>query len=350
MYFRPTSQNLPTALVTRLEIIDNTQYTYLRYELNFKQSLFEISNPRLKSLQHTAKQTCSTVNMQKHPASVCCYLNLSARVIQPSFDAQSLCILHSDFSKTSTYANRWSLDDSLAEAYCMLTAGITNSNCLKSLKFNLIPSALRKSRVFKSLYNIKTLFLSFPFLRNNRILNQNLNIGVIIVRKCTCKFCKSLKLLREKKMGIILSSTQNEFISFKMKQLWKYLFQRSLTKRLQDWLNHPVQLGCYKFWSSLCSHVSSPTELNQFSTLMSTVIRCLLIGPGASILILIISTPFIFFLSINFWVSKLLVVDWQGRRRFRGGSTLIRDSRIGSRSCVKRRKKRRKSIINQERI
>ncbi|KNZ57625.1 putative signal peptide protein [Puccinia sorghi] len=54
----------------------------------------------------TEKKTCSTACM-----------------IQPSFDAQSLCILHSDCAKTSTYASRWSLDDSLAGACCMSTAG-----------------------------------------------------------------------------------------------------------------------------------------------------------------------------------------------------------------------------------
>ncbi|KNZ53132.1 hypothetical protein VP01_3336g3 [Puccinia sorghi] len=48
------------------------------------------------------------VDMQKLPRSFCCYFNISTRVIQPSFAAQSLCILHSDHAKTSTYANRWS--------------------------------------------------------------------------------------------------------------------------------------------------------------------------------------------------------------------------------------------------
>ncbi|KNZ45843.1 hypothetical protein VP01_774g1 [Puccinia sorghi] len=53
----------------------------------------------------------------------CCYSNHSPKVIQPSFDAQSLCRLHSDCTKTSNYANMWSLDGSLAGACCMSTAG-----------------------------------------------------------------------------------------------------------------------------------------------------------------------------------------------------------------------------------
>ncbi|KNZ55192.1 putative signal peptide protein [Puccinia sorghi] len=50
------------------------------------------------------------VDMQKLPGSFCCCSNLSPRVILPSFDAHSLCILHSDCAKTSKYANRWILD------------------------------------------------------------------------------------------------------------------------------------------------------------------------------------------------------------------------------------------------
>ncbi|KNZ58044.1 putative signal peptide protein [Puccinia sorghi] len=49
-----------------------------------------------------------------------CYSHLSPRVIQPSFDAQLLCKLHSDCSKTSTHTNRWILDGSLAGA-CQLS-------------------------------------------------------------------------------------------------------------------------------------------------------------------------------------------------------------------------------------
>ncbi|KNZ62302.1 hypothetical protein VP01_1288g4 [Puccinia sorghi] len=65
----------------------------------------------------------TAINMKKLPGSFCLSSNLSARVIQPSFDAKSVCILHSGCTKKSTYANRWSLDDSLAEACCMSTAG-----------------------------------------------------------------------------------------------------------------------------------------------------------------------------------------------------------------------------------
>ncbi|KNZ62127.1 hypothetical protein VP01_130g5 [Puccinia sorghi] len=64
------------------------------------------------------RHTDTHVDMQKLPESFCCHSDLSPRVIQPSFDAQSLYRLHSDFAKTFTHANRWSLDDSLAGACC----------------------------------------------------------------------------------------------------------------------------------------------------------------------------------------------------------------------------------------
>ncbi|KNZ56336.1 hypothetical protein VP01_242g1 [Puccinia sorghi] len=75
---------------------------------------------------HHCKQKLAqlpAVGMQKLPGIFCCYSKLSPKVIQPSFDAQSLCILHNDCAETSTHANRWSLDDSLVGACCMSTAG-----------------------------------------------------------------------------------------------------------------------------------------------------------------------------------------------------------------------------------
>ncbi|KNZ62436.1 hypothetical protein VP01_126g2 [Puccinia sorghi] len=45
------------------------------------------------------------VDMQKVPQSFCCYSNHYPKRIQPSFDEQSLCRLHSDCAKTSTNAN-----------------------------------------------------------------------------------------------------------------------------------------------------------------------------------------------------------------------------------------------------
>ncbi|KNZ64015.1 hypothetical protein VP01_1075g3 [Puccinia sorghi] len=67
--------------------------------------------------------------------------------LMPNFDAQSLCRLHSDCAKTSTCANFWSLDGSLAGACCMSTAGSSASffavYCMVGLswdKLMLIPS------------------------------------------------------------------------------------------------------------------------------------------------------------------------------------------------------------------
>ncbi|KNZ53374.1 hypothetical protein VP01_3260g1 [Puccinia sorghi] len=86
----------------------------------------EAESQRLLRAMHCKKTPAQlpAVDMQKLPGSFCCYSKLSPKVIQLSFDAQSLCILHSECSKTSTYANRGSLDDSLAGACCMSTAGI----------------------------------------------------------------------------------------------------------------------------------------------------------------------------------------------------------------------------------
>ncbi|KNZ55393.1 uncharacterized protein VP01_2695g1 [Puccinia sorghi] len=81
-------------------------------------NFFLIQRPPL-SLTANCIKSC-----YKLPGSFCCYSNFSARLTQPSFDAQSLCILHSDCAKTSTHAKRWSLNDSLAGACCMSTAGV----------------------------------------------------------------------------------------------------------------------------------------------------------------------------------------------------------------------------------
>ena len=43
------------------------------------------------------------VDMQKFQGSLRCYSSLSPRLIQPSFDAQSLCTLQSDCTKQSTH-------------------------------------------------------------------------------------------------------------------------------------------------------------------------------------------------------------------------------------------------------
>ncbi|KNZ43709.1 hypothetical protein VP01_994g3 [Puccinia sorghi] len=57
--------------------------------------------------------------LQKVPEIFFFYSKHSPKLIKPSFDAQSLCRVHSDCSKTSTYANMGSLDG----ACCMSTAG-----------------------------------------------------------------------------------------------------------------------------------------------------------------------------------------------------------------------------------
>ncbi|KNZ58827.1 hypothetical protein VP01_1853g2 [Puccinia sorghi] len=75
-----------------------------------KSSMSHYLKPIISMTHHCKKKTCSTAcsYMQKVPGSFCSYTNHSPKVIQPSFDAHSLCRL---------------LDDSLAGACCMSTAG-----------------------------------------------------------------------------------------------------------------------------------------------------------------------------------------------------------------------------------
>ncbi|KNZ53753.1 hypothetical protein VP01_3143g3 [Puccinia sorghi] len=55
------------------------------------------------------------------PGCFCCYSNHSPKLIQPIFDAQSLCILHNDCAKKSTYSNMelgWQLGWSMLHVNC----------------------------------------------------------------------------------------------------------------------------------------------------------------------------------------------------------------------------------------
>ncbi|KNZ63570.1 hypothetical protein VP01_11262g1, partial [Puccinia sorghi] len=85
--------------------------------------------------------------------------------IQPIFVAHSWCILHSDCSKTSTYAKMWSLDGSLTGASCMSTAGKTLEQIMKQIspcyqqmdlifekKANLVPLHNFESTNLEALY------------------------------------------------------------------------------------------------------------------------------------------------------------------------------------------------------
>ncbi|KNZ55703.1 hypothetical protein VP01_2606g1 [Puccinia sorghi] len=91
-----------------------------------------------------------------------CYCNLSPRLIQPSFDAQSLQRLCSECAKTSTYANRWSLDDSLDGECCMSTAGSCTGFFLQCyvLIFIFIKSCLDNLDILKEQGKIKDWLLN----------------------------------------------------------------------------------------------------------------------------------------------------------------------------------------------
>ncbi|KNZ54498.1 hypothetical protein VP01_2931g2 [Puccinia sorghi] len=84
---------------------------------------FSFSFPVTFFLQKKLAQP-PAVDMKKVPGSFCCYSNHAPKLIQLSFDAQSLCRLQSDCAKSSTWDKMWSLDGSLAGACCMSTACI----------------------------------------------------------------------------------------------------------------------------------------------------------------------------------------------------------------------------------
>ncbi|KNZ52668.1 hypothetical protein VP01_3489g2 [Puccinia sorghi] len=90
-------------------------------------------NKKDKHIQTYLLVLKTSIDMQKLPGSFGCYSNLSPRVIQPIFYAQSLCILHSDCAITSTYVNRWSLDVSLAGESCISSLAQGNWKCPNSL-------------------------------------------------------------------------------------------------------------------------------------------------------------------------------------------------------------------------
>ncbi|KNZ54577.1 hypothetical protein VP01_290g3 [Puccinia sorghi] len=69
--------------------------------------------------------TCQlpAVDVLKVPGIFFFYSNHSPKFIQPRFDAHSLCRMHSDCEKKSTYEKMWILNGSLAGACCISTEG-----------------------------------------------------------------------------------------------------------------------------------------------------------------------------------------------------------------------------------
>ncbi|KNZ55294.1 hypothetical protein VP01_2719g2 [Puccinia sorghi] len=111
---------------------------------------------QLHLMSHTLQKILAqlpAVDMQKVPGSFCCLSPHSPTVIQPSFDAQSLCSLPSDCAKTSTYEKMWSLDGVFAGACCMvqkLVAELINILSCSQPNVNLVgPSTKREAQRWK---------------------------------------------------------------------------------------------------------------------------------------------------------------------------------------------------------
>ncbi|KNZ48065.1 hypothetical protein VP01_592g6 [Puccinia sorghi] len=138
------------------------------------------------------------VDMQKVQKSFWCYSHLSPGVIQPSFDAHSLCRLHSDCAKTSTYTNRWSLDGSLAELCCLVNESRNYSllPCLMWKYFfttNLLDKKVKKkggslaATTFKQ--SIVTVVKSFVMGRWSTTLKVG---GKNLLKSCNPQFLKNI--------------------------------------------------------------------------------------------------------------------------------------------------------------
>ncbi|KNZ60260.1 hypothetical protein VP01_1585g2 [Puccinia sorghi] len=118
-----SSKSYEVILIQHSSLNTKNSYLPIKYPSSYSSSSFStLSNTHIL----TKNSLTSLIHFEttvKVPGSFCCYSNHSAKLIQPSFDAQSLCSLHSDCAKKSTYANMWSLDGSLDGACFMSTAG-----------------------------------------------------------------------------------------------------------------------------------------------------------------------------------------------------------------------------------
>ncbi|KNZ64016.1 hypothetical protein VP01_1075g4 [Puccinia sorghi] len=120
---------LEDAVWSELMLLLTTRRFYHKKRVTEMMKRVQSKNQTVKACRgsvFTAKRLAQlpVVDMKKFPGRFCSCYNHSPKVIQPSFDELSLCRLHSDCAKTSTYEKMWSLDGSLAGASCMSTAGI----------------------------------------------------------------------------------------------------------------------------------------------------------------------------------------------------------------------------------
>ncbi|KNZ54836.1 putative signal peptide protein [Puccinia sorghi] len=230
IFFFVELQRISTEIRTKFtknqaKLVHNLQPTNNRYQLS--------------TLQNKLSQL-PALDMQKLPGNFCCYSNLYPRVIQLSFDAQSLCILHIDCAKTFKCANRWGLDDSLAGPCCMSTSGIlTDCICgtfsfFSNFNYNNIEIVLQYN------FELYSIFIYLHILLFHRNCDFNNNYGTLSSEK--------VKLHEKSFSEIILQGFTN------LKEIKYYIY----------WI----------LWRPINKHLMAGdmTELIQFNSLMSLVI------------------------------------------------------------------------------
>ncbi|KNZ58150.1 hypothetical protein VP01_1988g1 [Puccinia sorghi] len=101
----------------------------------------------------------------KLPEGFCCYSNLSPKVIQPSFDAQSLHRLHSDCAKTSTHANR-----QLSKFFSWLVG--------REIRFDMRPKGERRTQFLHSVL-LEEQALNFLIILTHKHVEHELSMVMI---------------------------------------------------------------------------------------------------------------------------------------------------------------------------
>ncbi|KNZ53043.1 hypothetical protein VP01_335g2 [Puccinia sorghi] len=118
LYFFSSSKDCQLMLKKKSGKIFSYSHCYFS-EIKLQKMQQKSCNIKRRATNEKKLTQLPAVDMRKLPGSCCCYSNHFPKMIQPSLDSHSLCILHSDCAKTSTYPNRWSLDECLAGACCM---------------------------------------------------------------------------------------------------------------------------------------------------------------------------------------------------------------------------------------
>ncbi|KNZ54371.1 hypothetical protein VP01_2962g1 [Puccinia sorghi] len=202
-------------------------------------------------------------DMQEVPGTFYCYSKIDQRVIQPIFDAHSLHRIHSDHSKTSTYANRWSLNQTslisepIVLKYC-------NPHCLKNILACVKLNSVRLCIQMRS-YMIFILFLNScqdPLIMKTTlifILKLNNNNKPIFIKEISCycvlfcffvfliltkAFCNLKVFIQPKDKGnVLLVSNNGKFLIIKIRYQHDFHICCEICQHVPD---EKLSLSCCK--------------------------------------------------------------------------------------------------------